>query len=511
MSVFINISFDGSEKSLPWKIQKLILLREQFSIPDTIYFPKSALANLSDIIKNYEKYIGSDMFIVRSAHQDEDGITQSYAGMYHSIPGYYTPENLEKALLSVWATLGGEDFLFVQTYIQADISWIFFSDIWAWNKLIECIAWGNSLLTQWSELWSSILLDSDFHPIERTFRFQKTIQVGPTQVQEYRSYFSLSQDREVYIRDTLKELQTIESWPSDIEWCISWGNFYILQIRPITASFSQSEQKMALLHKNEMLETFMNSLKDVKHLFEILWFSSEDIIFDLGGGLLCSGIFSDQKWQETTLWMIQAEKLYILLRETSWVFHTVFYENERHELRFQGSNLAEKWNKLLMALPYHITIARLPEEEHLSIFWYAWFGGILLLKSRLSFARLLSIKNTSEWIASKELTNTIEYEFASNLAYINDTEVFRVTKDIREADGGANVYVGFDIAGYDIHPNIALILLERRSQLSHGAILARELKIPCIYGVAGITKKLRAWQFLRIQKTENLIIIIDNL
>jgi phosphoenolpyruvate synthase/pyruvate phosphate dikinase len=60
-----------------------------------------------------------------------------------------------------------------------------------------------------------------------------------------------------------------------------------------------------------------------------------------------------------------------------------------------------------------------------------------------------------------------------------------------------------------LFPSARAIVVERGSLLSHSAVLARELGIPAVVGVAGVVNFLRDGELVRIDGTEGTIQLLE--
>jgi pyruvate,water dikinase len=60
-----------------------------------------------------------------------------------------------------------------------------------------------------------------------------------------------------------------------------------------------------------------------------------------------------------------------------------------------------------------------------------------------------------------------------------------------------------------LYPSLSALLVERGGLLSHSAIVAREMGLPTIVGIKGLTKKLKSGMRIRINGETGLIEILD--
>jgi pyruvate,water dikinase len=61
-----------------------------------------------------------------------------------------------------------------------------------------------------------------------------------------------------------------------------------------------------------------------------------------------------------------------------------------------------------------------------------------------------------------------------------------------------------------LFPTAGGILVERGSTLSHSAVVARELGIPAIVGIPGLTKKLKNGEMVRMDGARGIIERLDS-
>ena len=60
-----------------------------------------------------------------------------------------------------------------------------------------------------------------------------------------------------------------------------------------------------------------------------------------------------------------------------------------------------------------------------------------------------------------------------------------------------------------LYPSVSGLLVERGGLLSHSAIVAREMGLPTIVGIKGLTKKLKSGMKIRMNGETGLIEIIE--
>ncbi len=208
-----------------------------FNVPAFIALPSNLSQKMlqnqifrQEIVAKTAKELKAKRYIVRSSAFIEDGNGSSYAGQFLSI-GDLDKDGLDKAINDVLAHADNylkgnlEGFsLIIQEYIEPDISGVAFtrSPSGGREMVIEygyCkgddIVGGNSIPTQYSFYWN-----------------QKHIPL---------------RDINKRIIDIFKEIEKVEGFPQDIEWCIKDDTFYLLQVRPITTIDSITYEQMLFL------------------------------------------------------------------------------------------------------------------------------------------------------------------------------------------------------------------------------------------------------------------------
>lgn len=503
MNVIVNISGEDS-LNIPSKIAKIQMLWDDFVVPKSIYFSRESILNLEDIFLAYETYIHGEKYIIRSAHQNEDGKEKSYAGIYISKKGVYSRASLWNDISSIIEWLRENDYVLIQEYIEADYSWIYFGNVGNGNSSIEYIAGWNELLTNWSEVGSSILLNTEWQELIHRIEYQNSILRDSLRIEKYKSYASICVNERSILKENLWRLKK-HFWNNiDVEWLIKDWVFHVLQIRDITAPLLLSNNAIDKDKIIPPLREILGKCSFVKKFFIDLWFEPSNIVFDVGWGLLHSGILGNHREQNQLVQIIESDKIYILFWNEDTRYQHLFRENERNELRLKNGSFEKIFKKYQMKTGILFSLARLPVNQNFCMYHDCSYPGLFFLRSEEPFHVLLEQKNNSEWVSLIPLANEILFSSFYNL---DKLKTFRltVTKDINIARLGDSVFVGFDVRDYSVHQNIKLLLLERSSHLSHGAILAREMGIPCIYGIKWISHRLKNWEKLYIDIKNNLI------
>jgi rifampicin phosphotransferase len=83
-------------------------------------------------------------------------------------------------------------------------------------------------------------------------------------------------------------------------------------------------------------------------------------------------------------------------------------------------------------------------------------------------------------------------------------------EDAFDMDGDILVTTTTDPGWVTIFPSISGILVERGSLLSHAAIVSREMGIPCIVGIPGLTAKLKPGDFIEMDGEKGIVNILNN-
>ncbi|MFA6342869.1 MAG: PEP-utilizing enzyme, partial [Fibrobacteraceae bacterium] len=61
-----------------------------------------------------------------------------------------------------------------------------------------------------------------------------------------------------------------------------------------------------------------------------------------------------------------------------------------------------------------------------------------------------------------------------------------------------------------LYPSVSGLLVERGGLLSHSAIVAREMGLPTIVGIQGITQRLRSGMRIRMDGEKGTVTILDD-
>jgi pyruvate,water dikinase len=93
----------------------------------------------------------------------------------------------------------------------------------------------------------------------------------------------------------------------------------------------------------------------------------------------------------------------------------------------------------------------------------------------------------------------------------NEVKVILSPADDAQLSGEILVAGRTDPGWVPLYPSVSGLLIERGSILSHSAIVAREMGIPTIVGIPGLTTRLRTGQRVRMDGTTGVVEVIDDL
>lgn len=179
------------------------------------------------------KKVCGERVIVRSNFLNEDSVTRSAAGIFHSvvnIPLSWIPKASQYILHEHNSSEAYfrddklQPWLLIQKYIQGEISWVAFTKDPLWRKgiLMEYIEWTNHLLVWWEVVPKYILYD-----IDNTTDLPA---IDGMDVPHLTTIFT--RIKEVFWCDV------------DIEFTISKELLYILQVRPITQVCNEAKKTL---------------------------------------------------------------------------------------------------------------------------------------------------------------------------------------------------------------------------------------------------------------------------
>ena len=82
-------------------------------------------------------------------------------------------------------------------------------------------------------------------------------------------------------------------------------------------------------------------------------------------------------------------------------------------------------------------------------------------------------------------------------------------EEVYESDGDILVTTSTDPGWVTIFPSISGILVERGSLLSHAAIVSREMGIPCVVGINGLTSRLKTGDLVEMDGERGIVNILE--
>jgi pyruvate,water dikinase len=89
-------------------------------------------------------------------------------------------------------------------------------------------------------------------------------------------------------------------------------------------------------------------------------------------------------------------------------------------------------------------------------------------------------------------------------------KVVRSASDDLRLDGEILVTPRTDPGWVPLYPSVSGLLVERGSLLSHSAIVAREMGLPAIVGVAGLCRTLRSGMRVRMDGQAGTVEILED-
>ena len=88
-------------------------------------------------------------------------------------------------------------------------------------------------------------------------------------------------------------------------------------------------------------------------------------------------------------------------------------------------------------------------------------------------------------------------------------QVIKDPSEIESLDGDILVTTSTDPGWVALFPTASAILVERGSLLSHSAIVAREMSIPCIVGIDNLLKRLKTGDLVEMDGSTGLVKILN--
>lgn len=230
------------------------LYRRNVALPASLFIPLQKRSELEKIKEDIpfrlslesalKKYLdGIERFAVRSSAENEDGFTESKAGVYQSFLDVRSVDGIIDAMYQMQAGLGEDDRLgiIVQEFIQPEISGVVFSTNPTNGKKSEpilCMIKGVG--------------DKLMSGLEKGEELQLRIKGDKIEVPPFKA--DIKNTELEYIIQTVKQIEEELQYPVDMEWCIEKNSrkFWVLQCRPMTG---------IMVEKNEIVPVTIESLK----------------------------------------------------------------------------------------------------------------------------------------------------------------------------------------------------------------------------------------------------------
>lgn len=242
-SLFYRIlMYNGKETVFSQLIENSEVLKPK-AMEDLIFsldFP----VGLSKQLEKYTHAFGSNTtFAVRSSGIDEDGISESFAGIHHTSLYCGTVDEIEKAIKRCWSSFYGswsmvyrerrvsvsKNDLFIggviiQKMVDADLAGVLFTAnpiSGSFNEIVieSCKGVANKLVNGSVTPCTYILSKTDQEIISQK-EVNTSGSISPRELKE----FSL----------IVQKLEAMYPYPLDVEWAIKDQLLYIIQARPIT-------------------------------------------------------------------------------------------------------------------------------------------------------------------------------------------------------------------------------------------------------------------------------------
>lgn len=230
------------------------LYRKNVALPASLFIPlqkrselekiKEDIAFESSLESALRKYLnGIERFAVRSSAENEDGFTESKAGMYRSFLDIRSVDGIIDAIYQMQAGLGEDDRLgiIVQEFIQPKISGVVFSTNPTNGKKSEpilCMTEGVG--------------DKLMSGLEKGEELRLRIKGERIEFPSFKS--DIEKSKLEYIVQTAKKMEEELQYPVDMEWCIEKNTqrVWILQCRPMTG---------IMVERNEIVPVTIEALK----------------------------------------------------------------------------------------------------------------------------------------------------------------------------------------------------------------------------------------------------------
>lgn len=226
------------------------------ALPTSLFIPLQKRSELERVKDNIEfksllqdglkEYLsGIDRFAVRSSAENEDGFTESKAGIYSSFLDVRTVDEIIEAIYQMQLDLKKEDRLgiIVQEFIQPEISGVVFSTNPTNGKKSEpvlCMIKGVG--------------DKLMSGAEKGEELQLKIKGDHIGIPAFKSDIRKSELESIV--QTVKEIEEELQCPVDMEWCIEKNSrkIFVFQCRPMTG---------IKVKKNEIVPVTIEALKQL--------------------------------------------------------------------------------------------------------------------------------------------------------------------------------------------------------------------------------------------------------
>ena len=239
-----------------WKIKNLVLLSNKgFNIPKSLIVAWKI--SKKDLLEAYDSWLWSDLYIVRSSATVEDGVENSFAGIFDSVEGFYNYWKLFEDYLYVLGSLNWDAFkiyvkrknisiqsplkmnILIQEYIWGEYSWVFFSS-YKWGMYLEFIKGGNAFLVNGIVIPNKVVINSEyseesFLKWEQSRYLDRLLNINFMDTEN--EITELNTFRKAWLKKVLVVMERIVqffSFEVDVEWTIRGGEVFVLQVRPIT-------------------------------------------------------------------------------------------------------------------------------------------------------------------------------------------------------------------------------------------------------------------------------------
>ncbi len=493
--------------------------------------------------------LGSQFVAVRSSSPDEDNQNESLAGQFKTYL-YVGHEKLITAIKKCWKASSGLSnqsgmAVMVQAMVPSKISGVIFTanPLSGENEVVvEAIYGLGELLTQGRatpenlriDRRTNLILDRRLHRQRSQLVHKQGKLAEVTQTRQKQPILSNHQ-----VSDLVKIAKRVEDYyarPQDIEWAIAKNQIYILQSRPITilskAAKTAIEWQQGWLRGGSLLEESINLVAQSGGLQREIGAGYDTVVIvkDKGGFI---PINENRKVQAARRKLKPAldyipkslkieEQLKRVVNKPKTVFeeafeliikHLTYYGLAKHEAEIlygnpkaseAGKRFIEKWRKQnhfdsydkLWKIISAKTKMRVAAIEFLTIVELKQ----LLRGAGRNWRSLAEVRKRSRWslvyrqgrtrVYLRDMSPTLETVETPGM--IKGEVAYGTNKNIRGVVGKDILVTVMTSPEMIKHlKGIKVVITDVGGQLSHAAILCRELKIPCIVGTSNATKLLQ--------------------